>query len=227
MNCASARKRRSTNSALYEDKIKRMGNAGRNGGECYTPRPLIRAMVQVVKPKVGERIYDGACGSAGFRESFDFLKSQKNLTTRDLKIAPGAHVLRQGKEVARRLDRADRKMQASQHRCFDRAIDAGGRLPRHHAEHPVDGLAGVVRQPRGEVLPLKVIEGPLQRPQVRTRERRVALFCDHRSRKIGRSPLRVARIAEPLLIKAVVVGLISPPGSANAKASVFIPATIA
>ena len=39
-----------------------MGNAGRNGGEYYTPRPLIRAMIQVVKPKIGERIYDGACG---------------------------------------------------------------------------------------------------------------------------------------------------------------------
>jgi type I restriction enzyme M protein len=37
-----------------------MGNAGRNGGEYYTPRPLIRAIVQVVKPKIGERIYDGA-----------------------------------------------------------------------------------------------------------------------------------------------------------------------
>ena len=32
-----------------------MGNAGRNGGEYYTPRPLIRAIVQVVKPKIGER----------------------------------------------------------------------------------------------------------------------------------------------------------------------------
>lgn len=53
-------------SSLYEDKIKRMGNAGRNGGEYYTPRPLIRAMIQVVKPQIGERIYDGACGSAGF-----------------------------------------------------------------------------------------------------------------------------------------------------------------
>jgi len=59
-----------------------MGNAGRNGGEYYTPRPLIRAMVQVVKPKLGERIYDGACGSAGFLcESFDYLKAKPNLTT--------------------------------------------------------------------------------------------------------------------------------------------------
>jgi type I restriction enzyme M protein len=64
-------------SHLYEAKIKNMGNAGRNGGEYYTPRPLIRAMVQVVKPEIGEKIYDGACGSAGFLcEAFDYL--QKN-----------------------------------------------------------------------------------------------------------------------------------------------------
>jgi type I restriction enzyme M protein len=73
-------------SHLYEAKIRNMGNAGRNGGEYYTPRPLIRAMVQVVNPRIGERIYDGACGSAGFLcESFDYLTSTKSLTTRDLK----------------------------------------------------------------------------------------------------------------------------------------------
>jgi len=64
-------------SHLYEAKIKNMGNAGRNGGEYYTPRPLIRAMVQVVRPKIDERIYDGACGSAGFLcEAFDYLSSR-------------------------------------------------------------------------------------------------------------------------------------------------------
>ncbi len=63
-------------SHLYEAKIKNMGNAGRNGGEYYTPRPLIRAIVKVVKPKIGERIYDGAVGSAGFLcESYDYLKA--------------------------------------------------------------------------------------------------------------------------------------------------------
>lgn len=73
-------------SMLYEEKIKRMGNAGRNGGEYYTPRPLIRAIVQVVDPKVGERIYDGACGSAGFLcEAYDYLTSHGNLSTADLK----------------------------------------------------------------------------------------------------------------------------------------------
>jgi type I restriction enzyme M protein len=62
-------------SDLYETRIKRMGNAGRNGGEYYTPRPLIRAMIKVVQPQIGETIYDGACGSAGFLcEAWDFLR---------------------------------------------------------------------------------------------------------------------------------------------------------
>ncbi|HCS21897.1 MAG TPA: type I restriction endonuclease subunit M [Bacteroidetes bacterium] len=63
-------------SHLYEDKIKNMGNAGRNGGEYYTPRPLITTIVRVVAPKIGDKIYDGAVGSAGFLcEAFDYLKS--------------------------------------------------------------------------------------------------------------------------------------------------------
>src|SRR5467141_1460244 len=70
-------------SHLYEAKIRNMGNAGRNGGEYYTPRPLIRAIVQVVKPQIGERVYDGAVGSAGFLcESFEYLKSPGNANLR-------------------------------------------------------------------------------------------------------------------------------------------------
>jgi len=61
-------------SHLYESKIKNMGNAGRDGGQFYTPRPLIRTIVKVVAPKIGETIYDGACGSAGFLvEAFNYL----------------------------------------------------------------------------------------------------------------------------------------------------------
>ena len=72
-------------SHLYEDKIKNMGNAGRNGGEYYTPRPLIRTIVKVVAPEIGNTIYDGAVGSAGFLcESFDYLQNSKKLTTKDV-----------------------------------------------------------------------------------------------------------------------------------------------
>ncbi|UQG61530.1 type I restriction-modification system subunit M [Marinobacter sp. M3C] len=62
-------------SHLYETKIKNMGNAGRNGGEYYTPRPLIRAMIQIIDPVIGERIYDPAAGSAGFLcEAHDYMR---------------------------------------------------------------------------------------------------------------------------------------------------------
>ena len=72
-------------SHLYEDKIKNMGNAGRNGGEYYTPRPLIKTIIKVVNPKVGDTIYDGASGSAGFLcEAFDYLMHSKKLTTSDI-----------------------------------------------------------------------------------------------------------------------------------------------
>src|SRR6185437_6057339 len=53
-------------SELYEAKVRKMGNAGRNGGEYYTPRPLIRAIVQVVKPRIGDRIYDGLSAQRDF-----------------------------------------------------------------------------------------------------------------------------------------------------------------
>jgi type I restriction enzyme M protein len=65
-------------SHLYESKIQNMGNAGRDGGQYYTPRPLIRTIVKVVDPKLGETIYDGACGSAGFLvEAFNFLTEHR------------------------------------------------------------------------------------------------------------------------------------------------------
>src|SRR4051812_30452428 len=73
-------------SHLYEAKIRNMGNAGRNGGEYYTPRPLIRAIVRVTAPRLGETIYDGAAGSAGFLcEAFDYLRSEnpKRTTAQD------------------------------------------------------------------------------------------------------------------------------------------------
>lgn len=71
-------------SHLYESKIANMGNAGRNGGEYYSPRPLIKTIVKVLDPKIGDKIYDGAVGSAGFLvESFEYLKVSKNLTTKD------------------------------------------------------------------------------------------------------------------------------------------------
>ena len=58
-----------------------MGNAGRNGGEYYTPRPLIQAITQVVNPVIGDKVYDGAVGSAGFLcEAYSHILNSKELS---------------------------------------------------------------------------------------------------------------------------------------------------
>ena len=90
-------------SVLYEQKIQRMGNAGRNGGEYYTPRPLIRAIVKVVSPKIGETIYDGAVGSAGFLcEAFDYLKESnpKRSTGQDRILQTSTFYAKEKKSLA-------------------------------------------------------------------------------------------------------------------------------
>ena len=72
-------------SHLYETKIKNMGNAGRNGGQYYTPRPLIRAMIEVIDPLMGEKVYDAACGSAGFLcEAYAYMYERMDKTTSNL-----------------------------------------------------------------------------------------------------------------------------------------------
>jgi len=73
-------------SHLYETKIKNMGNAGRNGGQYYTPRPLIRAMIAVIDPQIGEKVYDGAAGSCGFLcEAYEYMAKRMDKTTDNLK----------------------------------------------------------------------------------------------------------------------------------------------
>lgn len=65
-------------SHIYENLLKGMGTDGGNSGEFYTPRAIIKAMVETINPKVGETIYDGALGSAGFLvEAFEFMTSSE------------------------------------------------------------------------------------------------------------------------------------------------------
>ncbi|MDY3547466.1 N-6 DNA methylase [Riemerella anatipestifer] len=66
-------------SVIYENLLKGMGSDGGNSGEFYTPRPVIKAMVEVLEPTVNDTIYDGAVGSAGFLiQAFDFVMQKKN-----------------------------------------------------------------------------------------------------------------------------------------------------
>lgn len=72
-------------SHLYEQKLKNMGGEGKSSGEYYTPRPLIESIVKVVDPKVGEKVYDGAVGSAGFLiEAYEHMNTE-GLTGQELR----------------------------------------------------------------------------------------------------------------------------------------------
>ena len=55
-----------TVSQVYEELLRRLGNENRMAGEFYTPRPVVRFIVDVVDPKIGETVYDPACGTCGF-----------------------------------------------------------------------------------------------------------------------------------------------------------------
>ena len=55
-----------TVSQVYEELLRRLGSENRLAGEFYTPRPVVRFIVELVDPKVGETVYDPACGTCGF-----------------------------------------------------------------------------------------------------------------------------------------------------------------
>lgn len=53
-------------SQVYEGLLLKMGEKGSDAGQFFTPREVIRSMVRVLDPKVGERVYDPCCGTGGF-----------------------------------------------------------------------------------------------------------------------------------------------------------------
>jgi type I restriction enzyme M protein len=53
-------------SQVYEGLLLKMGEKGSDGGQFFTPREVIRAMVRVLDPKIGERVFDPCCGTGGF-----------------------------------------------------------------------------------------------------------------------------------------------------------------
>jgi type I restriction enzyme M protein len=66
-----------TLSHLYESILKEMRDASGDAGEFYTPRPVVKFMVEMLNPQIGETVLDPASGTAGFLvESFEFLKKQ-------------------------------------------------------------------------------------------------------------------------------------------------------
>ncbi|MGQ9507626.1 MAG: type I restriction-modification system subunit M, partial [Candidatus Bathycorpusculaceae bacterium] len=71
-------------SQVYEDLLLRLGKEGGIAGEFYTPRPIVRLMVKIVDPKIGETIFDPFCGSCGFLvESYKHMMGSKNITVEE------------------------------------------------------------------------------------------------------------------------------------------------
>jgi type I restriction enzyme M protein len=63
--------------SLYESMLREMRDAAGDSGEFYTPRPVVRFMVAVTDPKLGETILDPACGTGGFLvDAFQHLEKQ-------------------------------------------------------------------------------------------------------------------------------------------------------
>lgn len=66
-----------TLSHLYESMLKEMRDAAGDSGEFYTPRPVVKFMIQVLDPKLGEKVLDPACGTGGFLvEAYEHMKEQ-------------------------------------------------------------------------------------------------------------------------------------------------------
>jgi type I restriction enzyme M protein len=62
-------------SQIYEGLLLKMGEKGNDGGQFFTPREVIRAIVQAVAPKVGETVYDPCCGTGGFlAQAYEFMR---------------------------------------------------------------------------------------------------------------------------------------------------------
>lgn len=73
-----------TLSQLYEGLLKEMRDAAGDAGEFYTPRAVVKLMVRMLNPQMGETVYDPACGTGGFLvEAFEHLKTQAK-TTQDI-----------------------------------------------------------------------------------------------------------------------------------------------
>ena len=66
-----------TLSQVYEGLLLKMGERGNDGGQFFTPREIIRVMVRVVDPQIGQTVYDPGCGTGGFlAQSFEHMKAK-------------------------------------------------------------------------------------------------------------------------------------------------------
>lgn len=73
-------------SQVYEGLLQKMGEKNNDGGQFFTPREVIRAMVKVIAPEIGEAVYDPCCGTGGFlAQAYQHMK-EKAKTGEDIEI---------------------------------------------------------------------------------------------------------------------------------------------
>jgi len=66
-----------TLSQVYEGLLLKMGEKGNDGGQFFTPRQVIKAMVQAINPAIDETVYDPGCGTGGFlAQSYEHIKGK-------------------------------------------------------------------------------------------------------------------------------------------------------
>ena len=71
-----------TLSQVYEGLLQKMGEKNNDGGQFFTPREVIRVMVRVIDPKIGETVYDPCCGTGGFlAQAYQYMKDKADTAT--------------------------------------------------------------------------------------------------------------------------------------------------
>src|SRR5207302_1939683 len=72
-----------TLSQVYEGLLLKLGEKNNDGGQFFTPRQVIKAMVRAIDPRIGETVYDPGCGTGGFlAQSFEYIAQQMGKKSR-------------------------------------------------------------------------------------------------------------------------------------------------
>ena len=88
-----------TLSQVYEGLLLKMGEKGNDGGQFFTPREVIRAMVRVVDPQIGKTVYDPGCGTGGFlAQSYEYMRDKAGVKISAVELETLKHHTFYGRE---------------------------------------------------------------------------------------------------------------------------------
>jgi type I restriction enzyme M protein len=91
-------------SQVYEGLLLKMGEKGNDGGQFFTPRIVVRAMIQAIDPQIGETVYDSGCGTGGFlAQAYEYMAGPNNA---NIKTANDLSTLKNATFYGREKDNA-------------------------------------------------------------------------------------------------------------------------